>query len=31
MILNQSESCFSSVLEYPGLTMVEEIVSDDAK
>jgi hypothetical protein len=27
----KSESCFSVVLGYPGLTVVGEVVSDDAK
>jgi hypothetical protein len=27
----KSESCFSDVLGYPGLTMVGELGSDDAK
>ena len=27
----QSESCFSGVFEYPGLTLVGELGTDDAK
>jgi hypothetical protein len=27
----KSESCFSGVLGYPGLAVVEELGSDDAK